>query len=96
MRHAVPSFLVTAVPAQLFQRGWASQLKSSAGAYQLYLYEVERMQGWSMDIVIYSFRDKYALLSVHKEREMIVKVVRVKNSPLRSTEKRKLNHSLHF
>jgi len=49
VRRAVPSFLVAAGPAQLFLRGWALQLKSSAGAYQLYLYEVERMQGWNMD-----------------------------------------------
>lgn len=81
MKHVVPSFLVTAAPAQLFLQRWASRLKSSAGAYQLYLYEVERTKGWSVDIAIYSFMDKCALLSLHSKREMIVKVVRVKNSP---------------
>lgn len=53
----------------------------SAGAYHLHLYEVERIQGWSMDRVIYSFVDKCALLPVHNERQIVVKVVRVKNSP---------------
>lgn len=45
----------TALP---FLQGPTSQLKLSTEAYQLYLYELERMQGWSTDIVIHSFRDK--------------------------------------
>lgn len=57
------------------------QLKLFAGAYHFHLCQVERMQGWSMVMVIYSFMDKRALLSAHKKREVVVKVVRVKNSP---------------
>lgn len=66
---------------QLSGRGWASQLVPSAGACHLELDGVERMQGWSTGTVIYSFVGKRALLSVRNEKEMIVKVVRVKNSP---------------
>lgn len=54
-------------------------LMAPAGAYQLYLCEVERRQGWSVDIAIYSFRAKCALLSVCNKREMTVKEVGVKS-----------------